>query len=219
MSDPTTPAASGGRRTIAVLTTGRQDWGILRSTCVALRDRPDLDLRLIVGGTHLANRYGHTVDLVRADGFVPDLELDWLGPGGDAPADAQAGRALETVGAALRSEPPDAIVLAGDRFETAAAAIAATLARVPIAHIHGGEQTGGAFDDQLRHAITKLSHLHLVSNEEHARRVERLGWARIRPRSKSSGPRGSTRSCGRTSPTGRSWRPRWGSRSIRRWSS
>ena len=163
------------RRPIAVLTTGRQDWGILHSTCVAIRAHPDLDLRLWVGGTHLSRRHGHTVDQVRADGFAPDAEFDWLDGPDDPPADVQAAAALEAIGGQLRRTPVDALVLAGDRFETAAAALAATVERVPIVHLHGGEQTLGAFDDALRHAITKLSHLHLVSNEEHARRVVALG--------------------------------------------
>ena len=164
--------------TIAILTTGRQDWGILHSTAVAIRAHPDLELRLLAGGMHLSSRHGHTIDDVRADGFEPDAILPWLGAD-DAAADPrapdQAAAALQAVGAALRDAPPGALLLVGDRLETAAAALAATLERVPIIHLHGGEQTLGAFDDALRHAITKLSHLHLVSHEEHARRIVALG--------------------------------------------
>ena len=79
------------------------------------------------------------------------------------------------MGTALRDLAPDALLLVGDRLETAAAALAATLERVPIVHLHGGEETRGAFDDALRHAITKLSHLHLVRHEEHARRLAAMG--------------------------------------------
>jgi UDP-hydrolysing UDP-N-acetyl-D-glucosamine 2-epimerase len=165
-------------KTIAVLTTGRQDWGILHSTATAIREHPELEIRLLVGGMHLSARHGHTVDDVRADGFEPDVSLAWLGgedTDTDPPAADQAAGALQMVGAALREAPPDALLLVGDRLETAAAALAATLERIPIAHLHGGEQTLGAFDDALRHAITKLSHLHLVSHEEHARRVVAMG--------------------------------------------
>jgi UDP-hydrolysing UDP-N-acetyl-D-glucosamine 2-epimerase len=165
-------------RTIAILTTGRQDWGILHSTAVAIRAHPDLALRLLVGGTHLSARHGRTIDDVRADGFEPDVVLPWPADGdetADPPAAAQAATTLDAVGGALRQSPPDALVLVGDRLETAAAALAATLERIPIVHLHGGEQTLGAFDDALRHAITKLSHLHLVSHEEHARRVIAMG--------------------------------------------
>ena len=171
------------RRSIAVLTTGRQDWGILHSICLAIGEHKDLRLRLIVGGMHLSLRFGLTIEEVRADGFEPDDVLDWLGGRGtgeagassDPSATQQAGRALELVGDALETDPPDCLVLVGDRLETMAAAVAATVERVPIVHLHGGEQTLGAFDDSLRHAITKLSHLHLVSHEEHARRVVALG--------------------------------------------
>lgn len=165
-------------KTIAILTTGRQDWGILHSTAEAIRAHPDLALRLIVGGMHLSDRHGHTVDDIRADGFEPDAMLPWLGDEDaetDPTATAQAAAALDAVGSALREVPPDALLLAGDRLETAAAALAATLERVPIVHLHGGEETLGAFDDALRHAITKLTHLHLVSHEEHARRVLAMG--------------------------------------------
>ena len=163
-------------RTIAMLSTGRQDWGILHSTASAILAHPDLHLRLLIGGMHLSPRHGSTVDIVRADGFEPDARLDWLGAGTtDPPAADQAGAALVAVGAELRANPVDALILVGDRFETAAAAVAATVERIPIVHLHGGEQTLGAFDDALRHAITKLAHLHLVSHPEHAARVVALG--------------------------------------------
>jgi len=165
-------------KTIAVLTTGRQDWGILHSAAVAIRSHPELELRLLVGGTHLSAWHGRTIRDVQADGFQPDVILPWPGDdkaSTDPPAATQAGTTLESIGTALRQAPPDALLLVGDRFETAAAALAATLERVPIIHLHGGEQTLGAFDDALRHAITKLSHLHLVSHEEHAQRVIAMG--------------------------------------------
>jgi UDP-hydrolysing UDP-N-acetyl-D-glucosamine 2-epimerase len=163
-------------RTIAVLTTGRQDWGILHSVAAAIREEPGLRLRLIAGGMHLSSRHGRPLDEVIAAGFEPDAALDWLGPGPADPApDVQAAAALQAVGEELRRHPVDAIVLAGDRFETAAAALAATVLGIPIVHLHGGEQTLGAFDDALRHAITKLADLHLVSRPEHAARIVAMG--------------------------------------------
>ncbi len=161
-------------RRLAVLTTGRQDWGILRSTCETLRDEGRIQLDVIAGGMHLSERHGMTVDLVRADGFSP-TEVAWLDDAPTTSADVQAGRALAAIGEHLRATRPDALLLVGDRFETAAAALAATVDGVPIAHLHGGEQTLGAFDDALRHAITKLAQLHLVSHEEYAARVIAMG--------------------------------------------
>jgi UDP-hydrolysing UDP-N-acetyl-D-glucosamine 2-epimerase len=168
-------------RRVGVLTTGRQDWGILRSTCAAIQTHPGLTLDLLVGGTHLSVRHGRTIGRIRDEGFPVAAELDWLhgaesgGHEADPWPEAQASGALALVGERLREHPVDALLLVGDRLETAAAALAATLATTPIAHLHGGEQTLGAFDDALRHAITKLSHLHLVSHEEHARRVIAMG--------------------------------------------
>ena len=164
-------------RRVAVLTTGRQDWGLLRSTCVALRDAHGAEVLVLAGGMHLSGRHGRPIAAVREDGFEPAAEMPWLGV--DAAADPlahrQAGAALVAVGDELARLDPEALLLAGDRLETAAAALAATVGRVPLVHLHGGEQTGGAFDDALRHAITKLAHLHLVSHAEHARRVIALG--------------------------------------------
>lgn len=160
---------------LAVLTSGRQDWGILRSTCAALRDDRRFELSLIVGGMHCVTAFGHTDDLIVADGFEPDERLDWIA--GTTTPHGEAGRAVEAIGDALARQRPDALLLVGDRFETASAALAATLERVPIVHLHGGEVTEGAFDDSLRNAVTKLSHLHLVSHPDHARRVAALGEA------------------------------------------
>ena len=165
-------------RTIAVLTTGRQDWGILRSVCAAIRDEPGLSLALVAGGMHLSPRHGRSIQHVEADGFELAAAIPWLADdptAADPPASAQAAIVVDRIGAWLEVAAPDALVLVADRFETAAAALAATLTRVPIVHLHGGEQTLGAFDDQLRHAITKLAHLHLVSHEEHRWRVIALG--------------------------------------------
>jgi UDP-N-acetylglucosamine 2-epimerase (non-hydrolysing) len=158
---------------LAVLTSGRQDWGILRSTCLILRDDPRFELRLIVGGMHCLERFGRTELQIAAEGFQLAERLDWMSDG--ASAAGQAGRAVGAVGGALGRQDPDALLLVGDRFETAAAALAATLERVPIVHLHGGEETAGAFDDPLRNAVTKLSHLHLVSHPDHARRVMGMG--------------------------------------------
>jgi UDP-hydrolysing UDP-N-acetyl-D-glucosamine 2-epimerase len=154
----------------AVLTTGRQDWGILRSTCLAMRD----DILLLAGGMHCEARFGSTVQLLVDEGFAPE-QLRWAGEQVDAPPHVQAADALRLVGGVLARHRPDALVLVGDRFETAAAALAATVARVAIVHLHGGEITEGAFDNALRHSITKLADLHLVSHEEHAQRVIAMG--------------------------------------------
>jgi UDP-hydrolysing UDP-N-acetyl-D-glucosamine 2-epimerase len=160
---------------MAVLTSGRQDYGILRCTLLLLRKDPRFDLRLFVGGMHLSPKYGKTASHIEEDGFQCYERLDWL-HGEQEPSTArQACRALEQTAAALVRHNPELLLLVGDRYETASAALAATLSRVPIVHIHGGEETEGAFDNSLRHAITKMSHLHLVSHADYADRVIQMG--------------------------------------------
>ena len=162
-------------RRIAVLTTGRQDWGILRSLCLKMKDDLDFELCLIVGGMHLSPRFGMTAELIEQEGFQISERVDWIDESMTGMVYEEAGRALDRLGDTLDRLRPEALILVGDRFETAAAAIAATLARVPIVHLHGGEETEGAFDNALRHAITKLSHLHLTSHPDHAARVIAMG--------------------------------------------
>lgn len=160
---------------LAILTTGRQDWGILRSTCVELRQHPAIEAIVLAGGMHCEARFGSTVEQLVADGFAVVERMRWTGEMTDAPAHVQAGDAMRLIGDALARHKPDALLLVGDRFETMAGALAATLACVPIVHLHGGEETEGAFDNAIRHAITKLSHLHLVSHPLHAKRVMAMG--------------------------------------------
>jgi UDP-N-acetylglucosamine 2-epimerase (non-hydrolysing) len=160
---------------IAILTTGRQDWGILRSTVDRLIEDDRFRPSILVGGMHLSAVYGRTIEGIEADGYPVAERLDWIGPGETPPPTDQAGAALAAVGRALRDRQPEAILLVGDRFETLAAASAATIEGVPIVHLHGGEETRGAFDDPFRHAISKLSHLHLVSHDEYRRRLMAIG--------------------------------------------
>mgnify|MGYP001563764200 CR=1 FL=1 len=121
----------------AVLTSGRQDWGIVRSTCAALRSHRSLHLSLWAGGMHESATFGMTVKELEADGFAVDEHLQWLEKG-DMPATVQAARALEAIGGTLTRRRPDALLLVGDRLETAAAALAATLCATPVIHLHGG---------------------------------------------------------------------------------
>lgn len=162
-------------RVLAVLTTGRQDYGILRSTLRQLANDARFDVRLYVGGMHLSDRFGRTVDFIRRDDLCIARDLSFLPEPPDPIAAAAA--AVRTVGDALAADRPAALLLVGDRTETLAAGLAAVLARVPIAHLHGGEETEGAIDNACRHALTKLSHLHLVSHERHAARVRQMGEA------------------------------------------
>lgn len=163
-------------RRIAILTGARSDYGIFRPVIRALEDSPQLDPVLFVTGMHLAGSFGHTVEEIEADGHPIAARVQCLL---DGTSGASMGRsfALAAYGLvdALERESPDLLLLLGDRFETFAAASAATMVSVPIAHIHGGERTEGAIDEQMRHAITKLSHVHFASTQEYAARIRQMG--------------------------------------------
>lgn len=160
-------------RRFAVLSTGRQDWGLLRPLCARICEDGDMEVEILAGGMALDPEYGAIVDTIRSQGFAVPAELRW--DVRTASAWEQSAAATRAVGDALAQLRPDALVLLGDRFETAAAALAATVTRTPIVHLYGGEETVGAIDNALRHAITKLSHLHLVAHETYARRVVQMG--------------------------------------------
>lgn len=161
---------------IAVVTSSRADYGVLRPVVRALAEHSDFDARLIVTGTHLSVDHGATradidPDLARIVIPVPIVE----GSGtGRAATDTCAG-AIARVGAVLDELRPRVVVVLGDRFEILACVLAASLLGCAIAHIGGGDVTEGALDDGYRHAITKLSHAHFVTNELARRRVIQLG--------------------------------------------
>ncbi len=163
-------------RTIAVLTGTRADYGLLRGLLRAVEGDGDLQLRVIVTGTHLSEEFGETGSEIAADGFAIAATVP-IWTGGDRPMDAAAdvSRAIGRFAAVLTELAPDVLVVLGDRLEAFAAAAAATVLAVPVAHIHGGELTEGAMDDVLRHAITKMSFLHFTSTADHRRRVIQLG--------------------------------------------
>ncbi len=156
-----------------ILTTGRQDYGILRSTIMLLRRSPDFEVEVWAGGMHLRPRFGEPLAAFRADGVPVARELPFLEEPPSPVVDTAT--ALEQIGVALAEAAPDAIVIVGDRAEALAAGLAATLAGVPVVHLHGGEESEGAIDNACRHALTKLSHLHLVSHPVHAERVRQMG--------------------------------------------
>ncbi|ANJ67136.1 UDP-N-acetyl-D-glucosamine 2-epimerase, UDP-hydrolysing [Halothiobacillus diazotrophicus] len=163
-------------RRIAVVTGTRADYGLLYWLIHDLHQAQDLELQLIVTGMHLVPLFGHTVDVIEQDGFPiaarVDIDLD-----SDEPEAVARSTGLATIGLAeaFARLRPDIVVILGDRFEMLAAASAAFIQRVPIAHIHGGEVTEGALDEGFRHAITKLAHLHFTAAEPYRRRVIQMG--------------------------------------------
>jgi UDP-hydrolysing UDP-N-acetyl-D-glucosamine 2-epimerase len=166
-----------GRR-VAVVSGGRADWGLLRPLLDAIVAEPDMELALIACGIHLSPAHGGSLERLKREGFVPAAVVDTL-LASDRPTAIAKAIGIGTAGFAQAFEAlrPDLLVLLGDRFEMLAAASAALPFGLPIAHIHGGEITEGAFDEQIRHALTKLSHLHFVATPEFQRRVLQLGEA------------------------------------------
>lgn len=161
---------------IAIFTSTRAEYGLLRPLMREISRRPGLKLQIIASGTHLSPDHGMTQREIEADGFVIDATVD-MHLAGDTSIAAAKSAALALMGTAevLDRLKPDVLVLLGDRYELLAAAQAAVLSRVPIAHIHGGEITTGAIDESIRHAVTKLSHLHFPAAEPYANRIRQMG--------------------------------------------
>lgn len=138
--------------------------------------RGDLHLALVVGGMHLAPEFGYTAASIEADGFTISERVE-MSLASDTRIGTATSIGLGVIGFAnaFNRIAPDIIVLLGDRFEMHAAALAALPLGIPVAHIHGGEVTEGAFDESLRHGISKIAHLHFVSTEEYGQRLQRMG--------------------------------------------
>ena len=163
-------------RKICVVTGTRAEYGLLHRLLLILKNDPQIELQLVVTGSHLSPSHGMTVNEIESDGFVPvaKLSVDLSDDSKLATVKAMAD-VTSQIAETLSSLAPDVVVLLGDRYEILATAQAALILGIPVAHIHGGEITSGAFDDSIRHAITKMSSLHFVAADEYARRVVQLG--------------------------------------------
>jgi UDP-hydrolysing UDP-N-acetyl-D-glucosamine 2-epimerase len=164
-----------GRLEICTVSGGRADYGLLLPVLRAIAKDAGFSLQLVLTGQHLVREAGHTAASARAEGFaVTEVDMQ-LAADDPVSISHAAGRGLAGVSDALARLEPDLLLVLGDRYEILCSAVAATLARIPIAHIAGGDLTEGAFDDAFRHAVTKLAHIHLVTNADAARRVRQLG--------------------------------------------
>ena len=164
------------KRKICVVTGSRADYGLLRLVMQGIKDDSHLTLQVIATGMHLSPTFGLTYREIESDGFHIDFKIEIL-ESTDTPVAIAESMANALVGCAKAFDElkPDVIVVLGDRFEILAATSAALVAKIPVAHLHGGETTLGAFDDAIRHSITKMSHLHFVAAEEYRNRVIQLG--------------------------------------------
>jgi GDP/UDP-N,N'-diacetylbacillosamine 2-epimerase (hydrolysing) len=164
------------KRKICVVTGSRADYGLLKHVMKKIVRHDNLLLQLVVTGMHLSSIHGKTLSEIENDGFQVDIKVPCLSNSDTAVAIAQAtGRTVAGCAAAFSKLKPDLVLVLGDRFEILAASTAALLSKIPIAHIHGGEVTVGAYDDAIRHSITKMSNFHFVATSEYKKRVAQLG--------------------------------------------
>jgi len=163
-------------RRIAVFTGTRAEYGLLHWLMRDIQGHPDLELQVIAAAMHYAPEFGETWKAIVEDGFHIDAAIDML-LASDSPVGVAKSMGLGTIAMAdaLARLQPDALVILGDRFEALAAAQSALIAAVPIVHLHGGELSEGAYDDAIRHAITKMASLHCVAAEPYRRRVIQMG--------------------------------------------
>lgn len=164
------------KRTICVVTGTRAEYGLMRWVMQAIKDDPALTLQIVATGMHLSPEFGCTYREIENDGFNISRKVEML-TSSDTPVGIAKSMGLGMIGLAdaLNDLAPDLILVLGDRFEILSAVSAALVARIPVAHLHGGETTEGAFDEALRHSITKMSHLHFVAAEPYRQRVVQLG--------------------------------------------
>ena len=163
-------------RKICVLTGTRAEYGLLRWIMEDIQASTELDLQVLVTCMHLSPEFGLTYTDIEADGFTIHRKVEML-LSADTPTGIAKSMGLGMIGFgdALEELAPDLLLVLGDRFETMACVAAAMVSRVPVAHLQGGELSEGAIDDAIRHSITKMSHVHLVSAESYRQRVLQLG--------------------------------------------
>lgn len=165
-------------RKICVVTGSRAEYGLMRSLLGAIAADPALTLQIVATGMHLSPEFGMTYRSIEEDGFRIDAKVEMLLSADSAVAVTKSlGLGVIGFADAFDRLAPDIVVVLGDRFEILAAAQAAMLACIPIAHIHGGETSEGAFDEGIRHAITKMAQWHFTAAEPYRRRVVQLGEA------------------------------------------
>lgn len=165
----------GRNRRVCVVLATRGNYGKMKSTMRALRDHPGVDLQVVLSGAPLLARYGLYAPVIEADGFSIDQFVDFLVEGESEEAmAASAARATELMALAFQSLRPDIVVVVADRYEALSIAMAAMCLNITIAHLEGGE-ISGSIDERIRHAVTKLAHIHFPATAEAAKRIIRMG--------------------------------------------
>ena len=163
------------QRKVCFVTGTRAEFGLMRSTLRAIQSQPHLDLQLVVTGMHLDRKHGRRIDAIRREGWTVDA-VPWPSASNDPDATAAAmGGAIAGLARVFAKLRPDVVLVCGDRVEAFAAAAAGHVAQRVVAHVHGGDRAQGQVDDALRHAITKLAHIHFAATRQSAARISKLG--------------------------------------------
>lgn len=161
---------------ICVVTGSRAEYGLLKNLLKEIMGSKKIKLQLIVTGSHLSRKFGYTFKEIIDDGFNIDLRVPILnGKDNKNGISKTMSKAIVNFTKAYEKLKPDLILVLGDRYEILSVVTSALICKIPVAHLHGGELTFGAFDDSIRHAITKMSHLHFVANQQYRNRVIQLG--------------------------------------------
>lgn len=164
------------KRNICVITGTRAEYGLLYWLMKEINDSDDFVLQIVVTGMHLSPEFGLTYKQIEKDGFKINRKVEML-LSSDTAVGITKSMGLAMIGFAdvFEELTPDIVLVLGDRFETFSAVTAAMISKIPIVHLHGGESTEGAFDEAMRHSITKMSHLHFTSTDVYRQRVIQLG--------------------------------------------
>jgi len=163
------------KRKICAVVTARPSYARIKTALAAIRDHPDLELQLVVAASALLDRYGSTIDTIRAEGFEPDAEVYMVVEGENLVTSVKStGMGIVEFASIFDRLKPDAVLSVADRYETIATAIAGSYMNIPVVHVQGGE-VSGSIDEKVRHAVSKLADLHLVSNAGAAERLRRMG--------------------------------------------
>lgn len=169
------------KRKICIVTGSRAEYGLLKPLIKDLKAEPEVETLLFVTGSHLSKKFGWTLSDIINDGFKPDAEIPLpVDENTDLSMAYSVAEAVKGFSDAYKKFQPDIVVVLGDRYEIFGAVSAAMLLNIPIAHIHGGERSEGAVDEAIRHAITKMSHLHFAAAEQYRKRIIQMGEAPTR---------------------------------------
>src|SRR5690348_11913590 len=163
------------RRRVCFVTGTRAEFGLMRTTLHAIQSHPSLELQLLATGMHLDRAHGRSIDAIRKEGWRVGATVSWPRSSTPAANAVSTGSAMAGIAQALERLQSDVVLVVGDRVEAFAAAAAGHVSGRVVAHVHGGDRALGQVDDSLRHAITKLAHVHFPATTRSANRLIKLG--------------------------------------------